>query len=132
MKREDLRAAMREMLDHRARAALHPAEEVGDGDPDEVIAQRLLRGDTWARGISEQGRASAPDAFGLGLSGKRLAVRHDASGRGSTACCPSCIHSRVAGGGLRWRVAGRSSFGSQVSAIGYQVRVFRYGDWSRP
>ncbi len=34
---------------------------------------------------------------------------------------------RVAGGGLRWQVAGEEIFGSQVSAVGYQVRVIRFG-----
>ena len=45
------------------------------------------------------------------LKGKLETGKSDLSrGRGSTACCPSCgCHFQVAGGGHRWRVAGRCS-----------------------
>jgi hypothetical protein len=120
---------MREMLDHDGPYLLDvvvpytehvlpfiPQEEVGDGDPDEVIASDYFegtrgQGDTWTRGISEQGR-EAPllllDGL-LAVSGWRLGAMHRVGSGPRHDVASAFVHRRT-GGGLRWRVAGRCQF----------------------
>ena len=87
----------------------------GDRKPDDWLGIYFQVTGDGHRGIGHSG-------VGISASG----YREPASGRVGTASRHSCLYSRVASGSPRWRVAARYNFGSQVSAIGDRVRVFRF------